>query len=183
MRSQHQHLCLQDSLITQWQVNGHLVTIEVGVKCGTSQRVQLNCLTLDQLRLKSLDTQTVQRRGTVQQHRMSLHHILQDVPNHRLLAINDLLCRFYRLHDTTLDELTDDKRFVELSRHILRQTALVHLQLRTYDDNGTCGIIDTLTQQVLTETSLLTLQAIRKGLQRTVCIRLHRTRLTRVIEQ
>ena len=183
MRSQHQHLSLQNSLITQRQVNGHLVTIEVGVERGTSQRVQLNSLTLDQFRLEGLDTQTVQRRGTVQQHRMTLHHILQDVPNHRFLTINDLLRRFHRLHDTALNELSDDERLIELSRHVLRQTALVHLQLRTHDDNGTCGIIDTLTQQVLTETSLLTLQAIREGLQRTVRIRLHRARFTRVIEQ
>ena len=43
-----------------------------------------------------------------------------------------------------------------------------HFKLRTDDDNRTAGIVDALTEQVLTETSLLTLKHIGKGFKRTV---------------
>ncbi len=46
-------------------MNCHLVTIEVSVERGANQRVQLNSLTLNQLRLKRLNTETVQGRCTV----------------------------------------------------------------------------------------------------------------------
>ena len=49
------------------------------------------------------------------------------------------------------------ERLEQLESHLLRETALIHLQLRTNDDNGTSGVVDALTEQVLTETSLLTL--------------------------
>ena len=59
----------------------------------------------------------------------------------------------------------------------------MHLQLRAYDDNRTRGIVHTLTEKVLTETSLLTLKAVGKRLERTVDVALHRARLARVVKQ
>ena len=122
--------------------------------------MQLDGLAFNHLRLECLDTQTVQCRRTVEQYRVTLHHIFQNVPDNRFLAVYNLLGRLHGLHDTALDQLTDDERFVEFGSHQLGNTALAHLQLRTNDNNRTCGVVDTLTQQVLTETSLLTLQAI-----------------------
>ena len=72
---QHQHLCLENGLVAQRKVNGHLVTVEVGVERSTSQGVKLNGLTLDKLGLESLNTKTVKRRGTVEEHRVALHHV------------------------------------------------------------------------------------------------------------
>jgi hypothetical protein len=46
-------------------MDGHLVAIEVGVESGTNQRVDLDGITFDQNRLKSLNTEAVQGRGTV----------------------------------------------------------------------------------------------------------------------
>ena len=74
---------------------------------------------------------------TVQHHGVTLHHVLQDIPDHGLTTVNNLLSALHRLHDTALDELADDEWLVELGSHQLRQTALTHLQLRTYDDNRT----------------------------------------------
>ena len=71
--SQHQHLGLTAGILAQRQMHCHLVTVEVGVECGTCQRVQLDGTALDQNRLKGLNAQTVQRRRTVQQ--LSLIHI------------------------------------------------------------------------------------------------------------
>ena len=143
-------------------MHSHLVTIEVGVEGGTCQRVQLNSFTLDELRLEGLDTQTVKCRGTVQQNGVTLHHVLKDIPDDRLTTVHNLLGALHCLHDTALDELTDDERLVELGCHQLWQTAFTHLQLRTYDDNRTSRVVNTLTEQVLTEAALLTLQRVRQ---------------------
>ena len=77
----------------------------------------------------------MQGRGTVHQYRVTFDHIFKNIPNHRILAVDDLLGRFYGLNDTTFDEFADHEGFVQLGCHILRNTHLVHFQLRTYDDN------------------------------------------------
>ena len=114
---------------------------------------------------------------------MSFHHVFQNIPNHRLLAVYNLLGWLHGLHDTAFYELTDDERLIKFCGHQFRQTTFSHLQLRSYNDNRTGWIVHTLTQQVLTETALLTFQRIGKGLQRTVGIRLYRTGLAGVVEQ
>ena len=87
------------------------------------------------------------------------------------------------LDNAALDELADDERLVKLGCHQFGQTALAHLQLRTNDDNRTGRIVNTLTEQVLTEAALLTLQRVAERLQRTVGVALHGRRLARVVEQ
>ena len=133
----HQHLCFQNSFITQRQVNSHLVTIEVGVERSTCQRVQLNSFTFNHVRLECLDTQTVQSRRTVQQYRVTFHYMFQDIPNNSFLAVYNLLGRFHSLHNTAFNQLTDNKRFVKFSSHQFRNTAFTHLQFRTNDDYRT----------------------------------------------
>ena len=138
MALKHQHLSFEDSLVAQRKVNSHLVAVEVGVERRTCQRVELDSLALDELRLERLDTETVKCRRTVEHYRVALHYVLEDVPDNRLATVYDLLCALNGLHDAALDELADDERLVELGCHELRQTALAHLQLRTYNDNRTC---------------------------------------------
>ena len=183
VRTEHQQLRLQDGGIAQGQVHGHLVAVEVGVERRTCQRVELHCLALDQLGLEGLDTEAVQRRGTVHQHGVSLYDILQNTPDHGVFPVDDLLCGFHRLHDSALDELADHERLVKFGRHVLRNTHLVHLQLGADDDDRTRRVVDTLTQQVLAETSLLTFQRVGERLERTVRLVLHGIALARVVEQ
>ena len=59
----------------------HLVAVEVRVKRSTDQRVDLDGLALDQLRLEGLNPQAVQRRRPVQHHRMLRNHFFQYRPN------------------------------------------------------------------------------------------------------
>ena len=68
---------------------------------------------------------------------MTLHHILENIPDDRFTTVHDLLSTLHRLHDAALDELTDDERLIELGCHQLRQTALTHLELRTDNDHRT----------------------------------------------
>ncbi len=91
VRPQHQQLRLQYRLYTQRQMDSHLVTVKVGVETGTGQRMQLNSLTLYHSRLESQNAVTVQRRGAVQQHRMTLHHVLKNIPDDGIFAVDDFL--------------------------------------------------------------------------------------------
>ena len=113
----------------------HLVTVEVRIERGTSERVQLDSLSLYHSRLERLDTESVKCRCTVQKYRMTFHHVLEDIPDDRISPVDNLLRRLDGLHDAALNQFPDDERFVKLGRHELRQTALVHLELRTDDDN------------------------------------------------
>ena len=137
VRLEHQYLSLQDCLVAQRQMHGHLVAVEVGIERRTCQGMQLDGLALNHLGLEGLNAETVQRRGTVQQDRMSLHNVLENIPDHRLTAVNNLLCALHRLHNAAFDELADDERLVELCCHQLGNTALAHLQLGTDHDDGT----------------------------------------------
>ena len=110
MRRQHQHGRLQDCLLTERHVNGHLVTVKVSVKRSTNQRVQLNGLTLDQLRLECLDTQTVQRWSAVQEHRVPFQHVLQNIPNYRIFPVNNFLSGLHRLHNASFNEFANNER-------------------------------------------------------------------------
>ena len=67
-----------------------------------------------------------------------------------------------------LHQLLHDEGAEQLHGHLLGHTALIDLQLGADHDNGTAGVVDTLAQQVLTETALLALQEVAEGLQSTV---------------
>jgi hypothetical protein len=79
----HQHARFQLRFERQRNVHGHLVAVEVGVERGADQRVQLDRLAFDQLRLERLDAEAVQRRRAVQQHRMLADDLVEDVPDFR----------------------------------------------------------------------------------------------------
>ena len=141
-------------------MDSHLVTVEVGVERCTDKRMKLNSLTLDKDRLKCLDTESVKSRRTVQHDRMLCDYILKDIPDFAFKAFDHLLGALNIVCCSAADKLLHDKRLKELDRHLLRKTALVNLKFRTDDDNGTAGIVDTLAEQVLTETSGLAFQHV-----------------------
>ena len=72
-------------------MHGHLVAVEVGVEGRADQRVDLDGLALDQDRLEGLDAQAVQRGGAVQQHRVLVDDVLQEVPDLGALLLDHLL--------------------------------------------------------------------------------------------
>ena len=165
---QHEQASLQLGLDTQRDVHGHLVTVEVGVVTGTHERMQTDGVTLDEHGLEGLNGETVQRWGTVQEDGVTLGHLLQDVPHHGLLAVDHLLGRAHGVHQPTLLEVVDDEGLKQVQGHLLRQTALVHLEVRTDHDDGTTGVVHALAEQVLAETAALALQHIGERLERAV---------------
>ena len=52
--------------------------------------------------------------------------------------------------------------------HLFRKAALVELQIRTNNDDRTTGVVDTLTEKILTETTAFALEHIAEGFQRPV---------------
>ena len=162
--SQHEEAGFRLRLCGQRYVHRHLVAVEVGVVRGTNQRMELQRSALDEDGLKRLDAQSVQGRRTVQEDGMSLDDDLERVPYLGLRSFNSLTRRLDILRDLGLDQTLHDEGLEQLQRHLLGQTALVHLQLRADNDNGTAGVVDTLAQQVLTEATLLTLEHIGQGL-------------------
>ena len=95
-------------------MDSHLVTVEVGVECGTNQRVQLNRFTFYQNRLERLDTQTMQCRGTVQHNRMLFDDVLENVPYLRLEFLDHFLCIFDVMCSAVGNQLFHNERFKQL---------------------------------------------------------------------
>jgi hypothetical protein len=62
-------------------VHGHLVAVEVGVVGGADERVDADGLALDEHRLEGLDGEAVEGGGAVEQHRVALGDLLEDVPH------------------------------------------------------------------------------------------------------
>ena len=168
VRRQHQDARLSLSLRAQRQVHSHLVTIEVSVERCTRQWVQLQSLTLNELRLKRLNTQAVQGWCTVQQNRVLSDDLFKNIPHRRAETLNHTLSCLDVLSVVQINQALHHERLKQLKRHLLRQTTLVQLQLRTNHDDRTARVVNTLTQQVLTETTLLTLEHVRQRLQRAV---------------
>ena len=138
-------------------VNGHLVAVKVCVERGAAQRMELERAALDQNRLERLNAEAVQRRGTVEHDRTILDDVFQSIPDLILALVDHLLGGLDVVGKTVLDELLHDERAEQLDGHFLRHAALIKLELRADDDNGTAGIVDALAEQVLTEAALLAL--------------------------
>ena len=168
VRRHHEHAGFELRLERKRHVDGHLVAVEVRVERGADERVQLDRLALDEGGLERLDAQTVKRRRAVQEHRMLADDLVQDIPDFRLLLLDELLRLLDGGGQAARVELGVDERLEQFERHLLRQAALVELELRTDHDDRTARIVDALAEQVLAEAALLALQHVGERLQRTL---------------
>ena len=180
---EHQHAGLSLGLGSERHVHSHLVAVEVGVEGGADQRMQLDGLTLDEHGLKGLDTQAVQGRCAVQQHRVLGDDLFEHVPNVARATIDRAASRLDVGGVLELDQALHHEGLEQLEGHLAGKTALVKLQLRADDDNRTAGVVDALAEQVLAEAALLALEHVGDRLQRTVAGTGHRATATAVVEQ
>ena len=119
-------------------MDSHLVSIEVGVECGTYHRMKSYGFSFDEDRLECLDTESVKCRSTVQHDRVLFDHVLENVPYSRVVLLLDhFFSVLYVLGYTCVNQLSHNERLEQLDSHLLRETALIHLQIRSHDDNGT----------------------------------------------
>ena len=114
---------------------------------------------------------------------MLLDNLFENIPHLRLQTLYHLLRVFDIVRRAVCHQLLHDERLEQLDRHLLRQTALINLQLRSYYDNGTSRIVDTFSEQVLTETSGFTLQHIGKRFKRTVARSGNRASAASVVDE
>ena len=142
--SHHQRAGLGLGFGGERQVDCHLVTIEVGVEGGAGQRRQVDGLAFHQDRLECLNTQTVQRRCTVEQHGVLGDDLLEHAPHFGVAAVHKTLGGLHVLRIVQVHEALDDERLEQLEGHRFRQTALVHAQGRADHDHGTAGVVDSL---------------------------------------
>ena len=179
----HEHTCFSLSFVAQRHMNRHLVTVEVSVERGTNKRMQADCLTFNEHGLECLDAQTVKGWSAVQEHGMFRDDLFKHVPNvacatiHCALRCLDVGCIF------KLDQTLDDEGLEELECHRRRQTALMQFQGRTNNDYRTARVVNALTEQILTETTLLALEHIGDRLQRTIARARYRTTAATVVEE
>ena len=145
--------------------------------------MKLDGLAFDKDRLKGLDAEAVQCRSAVQHDRMLGDDLFKDIPDGRLKTLDHLLGALDVVRGAVLDKFLHDERLKQLDRHFLGQTALIDLKFRTDDDNGTARIVDTLAEQVLTETAALAFKHIAQGLQRAVAGACDRTASAAVVDQ
>ncbi len=183
VRRQHQHRRFDLRLGRQRDVDGHLVAVEVRVERRADERVDADGLAFDQHRLERLDAQPMERRRAVEQHRVLADDLFEHVPHFGTLQLDHLLRLLDGGDETALLELVVDERLEQLERHLLRQPALVELQLGTDDDDRTAGVVDALAEQVLTEAALLALERVGQRLQRTVVGAAQHAAAAAVVEQ
>ena len=180
---QQKETALRLGFYGQGKMHSHLVTVEVGIESRTYQRMQLNGLALHQCRLKGLNAKTVQGGGAVQHNRMLTDDFFQNIPYCRLQFLHHFFCIFYIVCGSVGHQFLHNKGFEKLNGHLLWQTALIDLKLRSHYDYRTAGIIHSFAKKVLTETTLLSFQQIRKGFQRTVSGTGHRPSAASVVDQ
>src|SRR6185437_12318232 len=134
-------------------------------------------------RLERLDAQAVQRRRTVQQHRVIADDLFQDLEHFGALALDDLLGALDRFGDPLVHELVDDERLEQLERHGLGQPALMQLELRAHHDHRAARVVHTLAEQVLPEAPLLALEHVGERLERPLATPANRLGAPAVVEQ
>ena len=183
VRREHQNTSFGLGLGGQRHVHGHLVTVEVSVERLTDERVNLDGLAVDQNRFEGLDTETVQRRGAVQQDGVLADDLFEDVPHHGLATLDHALGALDVLGDLGLDQALHNEGLEEFQGHHLGQTTLVQLQRRAHHDDRTARVVHALTEQVLTEATLLTLEHVGERLERTTTLARDGTATTAVVEQ
>src|SRR4051812_15987709 len=117
---------------------------------------------------EGLDGETMERRRAVEQHRVALGDFFKDVPDFGRLALDHFLGGAHGVHVAEFLEAANDEWLEKDESHFLGQAALVELEFRTNDDDGTAGVIDAFAEEVLTETAALALEHVAQGFQRAI---------------
>ncbi|MBA7569504.1 hypothetical protein ES708_11243 [subsurface metagenome] len=165
MGAEHDFAGALNRRLGQGNVNGHLVTVEVGVKGGTYQGVYLYGAAVDKHRLESLDAEAVQGGSAVEQYGLLLDHLFQYVVYLGLISLHQAAGALDVVAEPLLHQAAHDKGLEQLHRHPPGQPALVELKLGTDHDNRASAIIDPLAQQVLAEAPLFAPQHVGERLQ------------------
>ena len=162
---EHQKARFALSFYRKRNVHSHLVAVEVGVERAAGKRMEFYCSALDEHGLERLYAEAVKCGRTVKEHGVFLNNALEHAPDLVARAFDYALGALYVVGLVLCDKFLHDERLEQLERHFLGQTALVHLELGTYDYDASTRVVDALAQKVLSETSLLAAEKSRQRLE------------------
>ena len=172
------------SLDRQRQVDGHLVAVEVGVEPLANQGVNPDRVAFDQDRLERLDTHPVQGRRSVEENRVILDHLFEDIPNLFDLPLEHFLGRLDRVG---MPQLAESRRMMNgwnsSSAIFFGKPALVEAKVGTDHDHRPGRVVNSLAQEVLAEPALLALDHVGERLERTIARTKDRPLAAVVVEQ
>ena len=114
---------------------------------------------------------------------MILNHLFQNIPYFFVLPLQHLLRAFDRIGVTFFLQFADDEGLIQFQCDLFRQSALMQFQPRTDHNHTTRRIIDSFTEQVFTEPTLLTFDHVGQRFQRAVTASQHRSFTAVVVEQ
>ena len=80
-----------------------------------------------------------------------------DIEDDGIVTIDQAIGGAMGRDEFALDEQGRDEGTEQLDRHLTRETALVHLQIRSNGNDGTTGVVDAFAKEVLTEAALFAL--------------------------
>ena len=123
-------------------MNGHLVTVKVGVVGFTDQWVQANCPTFNQGWFEGLNPQTVERRCPVEKHWVFLDNFFNYWPDGSILSFNHALSILNVASNATFHQFFHNERLEEFDGHFFWQTTLVHLEVWPHDNYRTTRVVD-----------------------------------------
>src|SRR3990167_6123777 len=106
-------------------MNRHLVAVKVRVKSRTHKRMNLNGVSFNKHRLKSLNSETMQSRRSVYEHVFALNNFFQNRPNIRSCVVNQAVCSSDIVRKSAFNQFIYYKRPEKLQSHELRKPALV----------------------------------------------------------
>src|SRR4029079_14005258 len=101
-----------------------------------------NGFTIDHLRFKRLNRETVQSWRTIQEHRVTPGYFVENIPDFGRLALDHLFSAAHCVDVPQIFEPANDERLEEDQRHLFWQPALIQLELRTNDNYRAAGVID-----------------------------------------
>ena len=127
--------------------------------------MHLDGVAFDEDRAECLDRLTVQRRCAVEQHVLVLDRLFEDRPHFWSLVFDETACAADVVCELAGEKSLDHERTEELEHHVLRKSAFVEREIGTHHDDGAARVIDTLTEQVLAQVAVLTLEVISEGFQ------------------
>ena len=136
VRAHHEHVRFGLRLDRQREVDGHLVAVEVGVEAGADERVHLDGVAFDEHGLEGLDAHSVEGRRAVEENRVLVDHLFEDVPDLGVAALEHALGALDGVGEPVVLEAADDEGLVELKGDLLGKAALVELELGADNDDG-----------------------------------------------
>ena len=75
----------------------HLIAVKVSIETFADKRMELDGISFNKQRFKSLNAHTVERGGSIEQNRMVTNHFFQDVPDFGILALKHFLSALNRV--------------------------------------------------------------------------------------